>query len=149
MNGDVILQGDGLRMILRGIDERFLEKVFREWLTERGWMVERPARWEKPVAFCTRLGISIATLGRKLGDQRRPPCRVDRGPGGRLRQLSATPAFEAFCVANKTEPAAAEKPWALPPEAVRAGINEVLSAIPVDDDELQRAKPVRAAEAGR
>ena len=143
MNGDVVLQAEqgGLRMILRGIAPDFLEKVFAEWLRARGWMVERPVAWEAPAAFCTRIGISIATLGRKLADERRPPCRVDRGPGGRVRQLSATPAFEAFCVAHK--PAETPAPWTLPSEAVRAGIDQVLSGIPVDDDELAAAKVVR------
>lgn len=101
MNGDVILQADGLRMILRGIAPEFLEKVFAEWMRERGWMVERPMRWEKPAAFCARIGIGAMTLNRKLDDPMRPPCRQDRGPHGRLRRLSATPAFEAFCLANK------------------------------------------------
>jgi hypothetical protein len=35
------------------------------------------------------------------------------------------------------------RPWSLSPEEVRAGFDRVRSAIPVDDDELQRAKPAR------
>ncbi len=103
MNGDVILQADGLRMILRGIAPDFLEKVFAEWMRERGWMVERPLAWEFPAQFCHRIGISPQTLNRKLADPKRPPCRQDRGPAGRLRRLSASPSFVAFCLANKGE----------------------------------------------
>lgn len=38
----------------------------------------------------------------------------------------------------------AEHPWSLTREEVQRGFDQVRSSIPVGDDELSRAKPVRA-----
>lgn len=101
MIGDVLLQADGVRMILRGMAPEFLEKVFHEWLEGRGWIVQRPRDWEKPNAFCRRLGISGKTLHKKLKERNCPRLGLDRGEHGRLRALAATAAFEEFCTREK------------------------------------------------
>jgi hypothetical protein len=91
------------RAILRGVEPALCERMCREYLEGRGWLVQWPREWETPAAFCARLGICYQTLDRSLRRRGCPPVALHRGNNGhgRLVELAPTRAFEEFCVRNK------------------------------------------------
>lgn len=80
-----------LRPILRGWAVAFLQR--------EGYVVEMPREWERPQAFCARVGICQQTLIRKLRDPRRPNVDVQRGNRGqgRVKFIASNTRFDAFC----------------------------------------------------
>ncbi len=101
MTAEILLSAADPRVVLRCLDRTLAERICRDYLTERGWLVQMPHEWERPNDFCARLGIGSQTLIRKLKDRHRPPVAQHRGKTGRLVELAATKAFEEFCLRFK------------------------------------------------
>lgn len=88
-------------MILQGRDRNEMMSKVKDWLATQGYGIHQLKAWEKPIDFCSRLGISSYTLYRRMKSQACPEVELDRGPSGRLLLLRPTAEFERYCLGKK------------------------------------------------